>query len=634
VLPDCEEDRGVTDVSYVRTCAPAEGKAEDALGKEARAQVKAEGIGDGFDASSEKSLKSKTLTIANPMNTINKMTSATRGNDSCPLYFPGAKSAALKRHSGVKFIVYRVDSPEDLSDPITIQIKLNLAEKTLRTSNPAAASQRMSRKYYHFRAVDIDLWEHDGKFGISLVERQTSCFCFHSGVERDYVFSTEEDRSHFCSLIHAIDDEVLPAGSIPEIDESTPRAPSKPVRLFVTTWNQGDTEPSKNLAGDWLPNDGSVDIFVVGTQESPLGTDSTGLTGAAGNKWFKMLEKSVGDDYVAVATRSMFQNFLWVATKKEHAQKFSGVETYQAEQGIGKIWGNKGGTAVALRFNGHKLAFVNTHLAAHAEKWEKRNEDIQAIVGAVHFGNYSEVEFVNQYTTFWLGDLNYRVEMDREEATQLAESGDFTKLFENEQLKREMGKGILDGFIEGEITFRPTYKMDPLPVSASAPRKPRPFSAHKDRTPSWTDRVLMRPMPGASVEQIAYDSAWKVTSSDHDPVFATYDFSAPEIPKTGNYRRFLLILSGLEICDLTQAGPGMSITINFPFLDDIKKGIKFKHQVRLHLSLPHFFASRAKRSLLLLACCLTCLDNFVRHRFPCNHCPTSQARTRTQAHSS
>jgi hypothetical protein len=141
-------------------------------------------------------------------------------------------------------------------------------------------------------------------------------------------------------------------------------------------------------------------------------------------------------------------------------------------------------------------------------------------------------------------------------------------------------------------------------------------------------------MPGASVEQIAYDSAWKVTSSDHDPVFATYDFSAPEIPKTGNYRRFLLILSGLEICDLTQAGPGMSITINFPFLDDIKKGIKFKHQVRLHLSLPHFFASRAKRSLLLLACCLTCLDNFVRHRFPCNHCPTSQARTRTQAHSS
>lgn len=113
-----------------------------------------------------------------------------------------------------------------------------------------------------------------------------------------------------------------------------------------------------------------------------------------------------------------------VMTKRKHAQAFSGVETFQAEQGeaakqhrkaerpgpscsttgpsrcgvsqdpapradtraslspcpcvapcvagIGKVWGNKGGTAVALRFNGFKLAFVNTHLAAHAEKCEKR----------------------------------------------------------------------------------------------------------------------------------------------------------------------------------------------------------------------------------------------------------------------
>eukprot|EP01047_Picozoa_sp_COSAG01_P123227 COSAG01_NODE_52141_length_350_cov_0.432000_1_plen_61_part_01 len=40
---------------------------------------------------------------------------------------------------------------------------------------------------------------------------------------------------------------------------------------------------------------------------------------------------------------------------------------------------------MALRFNGHRLAFVNTHLAAHAEKVEKRNADIRNIVQEVFF---------------------------------------------------------------------------------------------------------------------------------------------------------------------------------------------------------------------------------------------------------
>ena len=47
--------------------------------------------------------------------------------DISPLYFPGAKSAALRSHAGVKFLVYRVDSPEDVSDPISIMFKLDLA---------------------------------------------------------------------------------------------------------------------------------------------------------------------------------------------------------------------------------------------------------------------------------------------------------------------------------------------------------------------------------------------------------------------------------------------------------------------------------------------------------------------------
>ena len=47
----------------------------------------------------------------------------------------------------------------------------------------------------------------------------------------------------------------------------------------------------------------------------------------------------------------------------------------------------------------------------------------------------------------------------------------------------------LDGFIEGELKFRPTYKFDP---GETPPAAPRPYSDYKNRTPSWTDRVLCR----------------------------------------------------------------------------------------------------------------------------------------------
>lgn len=44
--------------------------------------------------------------------------------------------------------------------------------------------------------------------------------------------------------------------------------------------------------------------------------------------------------------------------------------------------------------------------------------------------------------------MNYRVEMDRAEATALCDAGQCAELFPQEQLKREMAKGLLDGFVE------------------------------------------------------------------------------------------------------------------------------------------------------------------------------------------
>ena len=50
-----------------------------------------------------------------------------------------------------------------------------------------------------------------------------------------------------------------------------------------------------------------------------------------------------------------------------------------------------------MRLNGQKVAFVNCHLAAHAEKVAKRIENIKNIIKDVHFGRYNQVEFATQY---------------------------------------------------------------------------------------------------------------------------------------------------------------------------------------------------------------------------------------------
>ena len=111
------------------------------------------------------------------------------------------------------------------------------------------------------------------------------------GIERDYVFQDEASRERFCCLIHAQDDGVLPSSGVPDVAGMTPKSAGNPLRLFVSTWNQGDTETSKNLAGDWIPTDGSVDIFCIGTQESPLGkVNQAGLGSTAANKWFLQLQ--------------------------------------------------------------------------------------------------------------------------------------------------------------------------------------------------------------------------------------------------------------------------------------------------------------------------------------------------------
>ncbi|KAK5968672.1 hypothetical protein GCK32_009383, partial [Trichostrongylus colubriformis] len=118
--------------------------------------------------------------------------------------------------------------------------------------------------------------------------------------------------------------------------------------------------------------------------------------------------------------------------------------------------------------------------------------------------------------TFWLGDLNFRVEQkEPEEVEELVRAKAFVQLLNtSDQLKQAMRqKEAFDGFEEQPISFPPTYRF--YVGSTEYDLK---------RTPSWCDRILYT---GDIIKPVSYISNENVLVSDHLPVQGVFDLEVP-----------------------------------------------------------------------------------------------------------
>lgn len=78
-----------------------------------------------------------------------------------------------------------------------------------------------------------------------------------------------------------------------------------------------------------------------------------------------------------------------------------------------------------------------------------------------------------------------------------------------------MRKGnCFEGYTEGPINFRPTYKYDPGTDNYD--------SSEKQRAPAYCDRILWK---GSRITQLAYNSVMDIRQSDHKPVYAVFRVS-------------------------------------------------------------------------------------------------------------
>ena len=78
---------------------------------------------------------------------------------------------------------------------------------------------------------------------------------------------------------------------------------------------------------------------------------------------------------------------------------------------------------------------------------------------------------------------------------------------------------VFNGFREGDIQHPPTFKME----------RGKHLDYDKERSPAWCDRVLWRTMAGFDgipvfeMKQTGLGCALDITTSDHKPVWATFD---------------------------------------------------------------------------------------------------------------
>lgn len=203
---------------------------------------------------------------------------------------------------------------------------------------------------------------------------------------------------------------------------------------------------------------------------------------------------------------------LTVFVKASLRSKISKV--LKSDVGTGTLkFGNKGGVGISFQLNETFICFVNAHLAAHVSEVDRRNEDHDEIIRRMSFNDGFRTRSILEHDQiFWIGDLNYRlVETNQEAIRTFCE---YEQVFYLDQLYLEHAKKkrVFQGFKEGKIAFRPTYKYDTGTDNFD--------SSEKNRAPAWCDRILWK---GSKIEQTVYNSVMDMRVSDHKPVYAAFN---------------------------------------------------------------------------------------------------------------
>jgi len=415
----------------------------------------------------------------------------------------------------ISFDVRRVEKMKKVSGVIQVNVKQGMVN--MGDGKAASMKAAVMKKFSHSEVVQVIKSRSDKtKLGLVLTAAKGK------QERKNFVFTDARSREECAQLLQAMK---IKHGDLNEGDGEG----HQKLLVFVGTFNMGEEPAPDNLrswfncVGDGLEatEDVKHDIYAIGTQEQTM-SDSA---------WHAQILQHLGDDYVLLTKVSLQQIRLGIFVKESLQTSISHIQTQSVATGVANTLGNKGAVVISMFFQNTSLCFINCHLAAGSEKWSKRNANYKDIVTKLQLGN-KKLDNVFDITNlfhhvFWFGDLNYRINLPINTALAEIAANNFKQLRKCDQLlQQRRSKNVLFGFEEPVVTFKPTYRYERGTRQSYAYAKQK-ASGIKINVPSWCDRCLHRSYPNQFIKQTTYGCTTDIMTSDHSPVYATYDLRVP-----------------------------------------------------------------------------------------------------------
>ncbi|XP_031252774.1 type IV inositol polyphosphate 5-phosphatase 11 [Pistacia vera] len=275
--------------------------------------------------------------------------------------------------------------------------------------------------------------------------------------------------------------------------------------ICVVTWNMNGQVSYEDLV-KLIGSSRKFDLLVVGLQEVPRKNIA------------QLLQTALAETHVLFAEAIMqsLQLYMFGLKNSELLIKELKVDKYSVGGFGGLIRRKKGAVAIRINYKGIIMVYISCHLSAHARNVEERNSQCRHISHEI-FSNNVNPYAKRAHITVWLGDLNYRINGITTHPTRNLIQKDLHHklLTSKDQLLQEAKRGqIFNGYCEGSLTFKPTFKYN---VGSS-----NYDTSHKVRVPSWTDRILFKIEDPDKINASlhGYKSVDDIYSSDHKPVKA------------------------------------------------------------------------------------------------------------------
>nr|XP_030694162.1 phosphatidylinositol polyphosphate 5-phosphatase type IV isoform X3 [Globicephala melas] len=352
----------------------------------------------------------------------------------------------------------------------------NVASDALRTANKVDLDHADRQLRWQARPF----WAHSslrpGRPPSPLARDDCSLHSARSAVSLLAPVRTKDVRSR-----SYLEGSLLASGALMGADELARYFPDRNVALFVATWNmQGQKELPPNLDELLLPAeaDFAQDLYVVGVQEGCSDR----------REWETRLQETLGPHYVMLYSAAHGALYMSVLIRRD------------------LIWFCSAGDGkVGERLLDYSKTVQGLALPKNVPDTSPYRSDAADVT--------SRFDGV-----FWFGDFNFRLSGGRAavEAILKQDPGaSVQELLQHDQLTREMKRGsIFKGFQEPDIHFLPSYKFDVGKDSYD--------TTSKQRTPSYTDRVMYRSRHRDDICPVKYSSCPGIRTSDHRPVYGLF----------------------------------------------------------------------------------------------------------------